>query len=142
MTHSAAAILSLVILVSGSACSPAVPTKANNTPNNPQTMPTNSADQDPLDKPAEVAVPGPYMKAFLVAYEDFRRDPDIPAEKKDISNYSIEFRQNAESYSIFFFARRPENEKLSPGGESSLGKDVSYTVRKSDYKVTSKLFYK
>jgi len=102
----------------------------------------NEIYQDPLAQPAEVSVTGEYMQAFLVAYEAFQKDVDIPREKKRIENYSIEFRQNSMSYTIFFFAKRGEAERLSPGGESSLGKDVSFRIRKKDFQVIDRLFYR
>lgn len=108
----------------------------------PQSTNASEAQQDPLENPAEITVTGEYLSALLVAYEDFQKDPDIPAQKKRITNYSVEFRQDRDNYIIFFFAKRPPSEQLSPGGESSLGKDVSYKVRKRDYQITAKSFYR
>lgn len=108
----------------------------------PQLTNANEAEQDPLESPAEMTLTGEYLTALLVAYEDFKKDPDIPPQKKRMTNYTVEFRQDPENYIIFLFAKRPPNEQLSPGGESSLGKDVSYKVRKSDYHITGKSFYR
>ncbi len=110
---------------------------------NMQVQPTNiNIDQDPLDLPVEVKVSGEYMKAFLVAYEAFKTDPLIPEEKRRIENYSIEFRQRGDAYFILFLAKRKPSERELEGGESELGKDVMYVIKKQDYKIAAKQFYK
>jgi len=110
---------------------------------NMQAQPTNfNTDQDPLDLPVEGKVSGEYMKAFLVAYEAFKTDPLIPEEKRRIENYSIEFRQRGDVYFIHFFAKRKPSERELEGGESELGKDVMFVIKKQDYKIAAKQFYK
>lgn len=92
--------------------------------------------------PAESSVSGEYMQAFLVAYNAFKDDPLIPDQKRKVENYEISFRQDSEAYFIFFGAKRLPSERNLLGGESELGKDVTYAVRKKDYKIIARQFYK
>lgn len=108
-----------------------------------QTPPANKvSEQDPLDLDAEVRVGGEYLKAFAAAHEAFKSDPLIPAEKKRLENYNVEFRQSGDLYHVLFSAKRLPHERELDGGESELGKDVMYTIRKADYQIVKRLFYR
>ena len=102
----------------------------------------SEAEQDPLKTPAEATVAGEYMRALLSAYQDFKKDPDIPAHKKNIANYTVEFRQDDQSYIIYLIPKQTTGEGPVVGGETTLGKEVSYTISKKDYKITAHYFYK
>lgn len=85
---------------------------------------------------------GEYLKAFAAAHEAFKSDPLIPAEKKRLENYNVEFRQSGDLYHVLFSAKRLPHERELDGGESELGKDVMYTIRKADYQIVKRLFYR
>lgn len=102
----------------------------------------SDAQQDYLNAPVKSKMRGEHMKAFLVAYSAFKEDAEIPDIKKQIENYSVELREVDNSYFILFIAKRSKNERGMKGGTSELGKDVTYTIRKSDYQIISRLFYK
>jgi hypothetical protein len=53
-------------------------------------QPKSPANHTDSTAPAEIS--GEYLKAFLVAYQDFKRMSDLPTKKKQIENYQIEFR--------------------------------------------------
>src|SRR6266536_2793340 len=97
-------------------------------------------EQESMCGSSEVQVHGEYMKAFLVAYKAFEEDTDIPSQKRHIENYILRFSQDKDNYFVVFVAKRKPKEHALAGGESELGKDVRYTVRKSDYRVASRLF--
>ncbi len=97
---------------------------------------------DPLEIPVEIKLNGEYLKAFVAAYSSFKDDPLIPDQKKQIENYQIEFRQRGDLYFVLFLAKRKSTERELEGGESELGKDVMYTISKTDFKIVDKKFYK
>ena len=83
------------------------------------------------------------MRALLTAYEAFKAEPKIAEKKKAIGNYNFEFRQDQTAYFIFFVPKLlPEEEGKVVGGESELGRSVTYAVRKSDYTIIARQFYK
>ena len=137
-THFGIALVSLAVLFSQcqQITSEAGRTKMESQPTN------NSANQDPLNLPVDGKISGNYMKAFLTAYDAFKADSLIPEDKKRIENYRIEFRQHGDVYFILFFAKRKPNERGLEGGESELGKDVMYSIRKTDYQIIKRLFFK
>jgi hypothetical protein len=103
----------------------------------------NSQNMDPINgKPEELSIDGEYLRAFIVAYEDFKEDNSIPFDKKRIENYNIKFKQDTGSFYILFLAKRTLQEKGSKGGSSSLGQDVEYSVTKDEYKIKRKQFFK
>jgi len=108
----------------------------------PSKRDTRHEDQDPLELPVVEKISGEYMKAFLAAYEAFMADPLIPDGKRGIENYSVEFRQRGDLYYILFFAKRKPSERELSGGESELGKDVIFTIRKTDYQIVERFFFK
>lgn len=87
-------------------------------------------------------ISGQMMKAFLVAYDAFKNDPAISQGKKRIENYDIEFSQRRKGYVVLFTARRLPSERELEGGESSLGRDVEYTVSKKDYQIVERMMFK
>ena len=87
-------------------------------------------------------ISGQMMKAFLVAYDAFKNDPAISQGKKRIENYNIEFSQRRKGYVVLFTARRLPSERELEGGESSLGRDVEYTVSKKDYQIVERMMFK
>jgi len=92
--------------------------------------------------PADAKVSGEFLKAFLAAMESFKVDPQIPDGKRKIENYDIEFRQGQSSYYIYFIPRKMPFEIPAGGGESALGKWVTYEIRKTDFQITARQFYK
>jgi hypothetical protein len=98
--------------------------------------------KDPLELPVAAKVQGHFLKAFVAAYDSFKSDSMIPDSKKRIENYEIEFRQQSNWYFVLFFAKRNERERELLGGESELGKDVMYTIRKEDFSIVEKKFFK
>ena len=95
-------------------------------------------NQRPLEvSPPQCRIEGEFGKAFSAAYEAFRNDRDIPEGKKLIENYHIEFRQNQTAFFISFMA-----EPVHIGGESELGKDVTFAIDKKTYAIIGRNFYK
>jgi len=95
-----------------------------------------------MDDSKEIGVPGELMKAFIVAYEAFLKDPEIPKEKRRIENYDIGLSQEGEYYMVFLAPTRRPGEPMRPGGSTELGKAVRFKIRKKDYQVIDKLFYR
>jgi hypothetical protein len=87
-------------------------------------------------------ISGELMKAFLAAHETFKNDADIPELKRRVENYEIELRQTGDSFIVYFIPKLKAGERPLRGGETELGKEVSYTISKKDYKVTAREFYR
>jgi hypothetical protein len=85
---------------------------------------------------------GECLKAFLIAYESFKRDPDIDIQKRQIENYDVHFSESEQVYLILFFAKRLPNEIHLKGGETGLGRDVEYAINKKTYQIVEKRFFK
>lgn len=104
----------------------------------------NNDTQDAIQGSSKVRtrISGQRMRAFLVAYDAFKNDPAISQGKKQIENYDIEFSQRRTGYVVLFAARRLPSERELEGGESSLGRDVEYTVSKKDYQVVERMMFK
>ena len=90
----------------------------------------------------KTSVSGEYMKAFLVAYDAFKEEPDIPDPKRRLDNYNIELSEDSELYFVFLYAKRKPSERNLKGGESELGRDVTYTIGKKDYHIVARVFHK
>lgn len=66
-----------------------------------------------LSSEPEREVSGKFMEAFLLGYKSFIKDTQIPSAKKDLENYTIEFRQDNEYYYLTFAGDRTPSD--SPG---------------------------
>lgn len=108
----------------------------------PRVGTSDQENHKPMSDSKEVQVQGDYMKAFLIAYEAFRDDIEIPPQKRHIENYILRFSDDKNNYFVVFVAKRKPAERDLAGGESKLGKDVRYTVAKSDFRIVSRLFFK
>lgn len=106
-------------------------------------LPRNEATmQEPKPLAVEGKVPGEYLKAFLVAHTTFAKDSEIQLNKRKIENYWVTFSQTPDSYKVDFFAKRKPSELDLDGGESELGRDVTYLVDKKTYQIVLRQFYK
>jgi hypothetical protein len=90
----------------------------------------------------EIAVDGDKLKAFMVAFEDFKNDSSIPDEKKLLQNYIILFSRGRACTYVSFHAKRLESERGLKGGEATLGRDMKYCVSTINYKVTERILSK
>jgi hypothetical protein len=84
---------------------------------------------------------GEEMKAFLVAHEAFKKEPGIPPGKKLIENYNIQLQLEKDGYGVKFIPKHSPGEESTRGGETSLGKEVSFIISKN-YKFVKRFFYK
>jgi hypothetical protein len=50
----------------------------------------------------EIEISGAYMKAFLVAYDHFKKHPGIPERKKLSENYALSFGQDSQHCHVLF----------------------------------------
>lgn len=98
-------------------------------------------EQDWFNLRLDSNVDGTYMKAYLVAVESFKAETVIPEAKKSIDNYKLELRQDRDFYFVLFLAKRQPSERNLRGGESALGVDVMYTIRKTNYDLISRKFF-
>src|SRR5437764_4693125 len=109
--------------------------------NDVQDLKKVTVESNPLP-PVESSVSGEYIKAFLTAYEAFKEEQGIPAEKRKLENYTVEFRHKGDSILVLFFAKRLPSEQGLVGGESQLGRDVLYSVSNQDYRLLGRNCFK
>lgn len=93
-----------------------------------------------LDLPVELSLDGAKLNLILVAVEEFRKDKEIPKEKKDFSKYNIELRQDENFFFVIMNVKR-NPEKDYAGGETEDGIDVTYFISKKDRNV-KRVFHK
>jgi hypothetical protein len=132
----------LILVVFLTCCTQSAKDSAGN--NARQTSTVEQGDRGQMlqpNTPVEARVAGPYLKAFLVSYESFNNDPQIPEAKRPLENYDFEFRQGKTSYFIWFIPRSAHSGPIV-GGDTELGRAVTYSVSKADFRITGKQFYK
>lgn len=99
--------------------------------------------KDVAEKNVSQRLSGIYLKAFLTAHDSFLKDKEIPENKKNLANYDVIFLNEKEFYIVTFQAKRtPEEERTLLGSESSLGKDTTFLINKSDFSLNKRAFYK
>ena len=80
---------------------------------------------------------GAYLKAFVIAYEDFKKIPDLPIHKKQLTNYTIGMRTSSDgkNYYITFtpIYTPPKNGIVDVERDSEMGRLVGYTIRVKDF---------
>lgn len=90
--------------------------------------------------------PGIYLKAWPVAYDNFRALDELSDEQKDLKHYKIGFAENEQNYLVVFSALLlPQiNEAGQPEGilRTTLGKSMRYEIDKQSLKVVSRKYYK
>lgn len=116
----------------------------NNNANTNINKTDNSDDEKiPENLPITLKMEGGELKAISIAFESFKIDELIPENKRNIENYKVILRQNKQKYYIGFSPKYSETEKLNPpdGGETSLGKSVTFIIGKQDFKLKRRVFF-
>jgi hypothetical protein len=119
----------------------------------------NQQMQD-LEKPAEIdtvmvsridpftILKGDLLRLFQITYDSFSKDKKIPSEKKNLEDYKIEFKQDEKYWYVYYGVSDERKEvllksrRLPRGGSTETTKDVLYIVRKQDYQLISRKFFK
>lgn len=93
-----------------------------------------------------VTLSGENMKAFVITWNSFNKIKDLPSEKKNLEHYSILFNSDSQSIYVTFepiplpVAKNTQElkkqvESMSTGGDSPVGRWMSYTVSRRDFKI-------
>lgn len=106
----------------------------------PEQVVQPTPEQEDKSKMSEIGVDGNSMRAFLVAYDDFMKEPKIELTKKQIKNYNIGFQYVDGIYQIRFVPKRETGEKLLFGGSTSLGKIVKYWIDDKTFQIIERKF--
>jgi hypothetical protein len=77
----------------------------------------------------------------VVAYEAFKGETKIPENKRRLGNYQIFFSRERGNYHVTFMGKRLATEADLVGGESELGRSVTYVIR-SDFTLLGRAFAK
>ena len=81
------------------------------------------------------------MQLVALAIEAFKNEGKIPVEKKNLDNYTLEWRQDSEVYMISFLVKRDPKQSYV-GGETENGVDVTYVINKATQQIVAHVFYK
>ena len=90
-------------------------------------------------------IPGPYLKAWQVCYEDFRTIPDLTDEQKELKHYKIGITQSDSHFIVLFQGLLlPEIVDGQPVGtiRSIFGLSTKYWVDKTTLEISKRLFLK
>ena len=87
-----------------------------------------------------VTIPGEGMKAFQVAYADFRQLKELPASQKRLENYGIGLGLEGDLLTVEFVPRTAPGEQMRPGCCTSLGRSVKYYISRSNYRIVKRIF--
>ena len=90
-------------------------------------------------------VPGPYLKAWNVCYEDFQSIPELTPEQKELWHYKIGFTENETHFIVLFQGLLlPEIVDGKPAGtiRATFGLSTKYWVDKNTLRISKRLFLK
>lgn len=90
-------------------------------------------------------IPGPYLAAWQVSYDDFKSMPDISDAQKALKHYKIGFTHNENEYIVLFQALLlPEIVDGAPQGtiRPTFGRSTKYWVDRKSLAITKRLFLK
>jgi hypothetical protein len=104
-----------------------------------------AASAESQAKPNTVAAPfevsGTYIAAFEAAYREFLRISDLSKSRKRLENYRIRFTEDESNYYVKFVPRLAIGDSAREGGETTLGREVQFTVRRTDLAVVRRTYY-
>lgn len=87
-------------------------------------------------------VPGTYLKAFLAAYGDFRKIPDLPEHKKNLENYTIYIglSPDGKNYYVTFTPKYvpPKYGVTDVTKDGGMGRRVGYTIRLQNFSIAKR----
>ena len=91
----------------------------------------------------DIPVDGNAFKAFLVAYELFSKDEQIPVNKRSILQHNVKILRESKLYVVAFRAKRNMSSltNLEYGGATDFGVDVDYYINSENYIFQKRLFY-
>lgn len=88
----------------------------------------------------DVVVSGEQARAIIVAERAFQGNPNIPAAKKDLRNYTLEIIEENSTIKVTFGHRQHPDEAGSMGGSGKLGVSVCFFIDRATWSVTRVLF--
>jgi len=95
-----------------------------------------------VEKNLSQSISGEYMKAFVVAYDAFRKSPGLKKSKKSLDNYNLEFSEDAKNYVVHFHVKPLPGTVTGLGGETTIGREEQFTIAKSNSKIVQDLLYR
>lgn len=105
-------------------------------------MNNDVAHVDFLNLPVTNTIQGKVLEALLVSYRSFEDNASIPLEKRNITNYDIEVREDDRTFYILFNAHRTKEESELDGGISAAGQDIVFIIDRSTFEIKKWFFVK
>ena len=91
-------------------------------------------------------VPAPYLRAWQIAYDDFRRIPGLTDAQKDLTHYKVGFTENESQYIVLLLglALPYIDDNGNPNGivNAVYGRSTKYWIDKKTNEIAKRLFYK
>ena len=90
-------------------------------------------------------VPGNYLKAWMVALEDFTSIDDLEVSQKQLHHYKFGFSENADQFVVEFQALllpNVDNGEVDGVIRATHGRTTRYWINKSSMEIDKRLFYK
>ncbi len=81
------------------------------------------------DGKREQVIPGRLLIYFFIAHEAFSKD------QANLKDFTVSIQEEESEVRIHFVPNRAPNERPTLGGRTSLGREVTYYVSKTDQKI-------
>jgi hypothetical protein len=139
MNHSRIFVIPFVILVSIGQIAPTGTSRAHGS----KPLSTVDESQEPSSSSiGSIKVDGNQLRLFLVAYDSFKSEPEIPASKRQIQNYSVYFHEDRGNYIVSFLPKLLPGEELDYGGDTKMGRPVDYVIDSKTFRLLGRVFGK
>ncbi len=90
----------------------------------------------------KIMIPGKYMEAWKISFDDFHKIDDLTADEKSLEHYDIEFGEDKECYIIEFIPRLLSEEIGRKMKKMVIGRNIKYWIEKINMKIKKREFYK
>ncbi|MFC1665536.1 hypothetical protein ACFL17_07915, partial [Pseudomonadota bacterium] len=102
-------------------------------------------DKGAIENLKKTLLPGNYLKAWSICYQDFLNIQDLTEEQKQLRHYNIRITEDKEHYVIEFqglLLPYVENGRPVSVLTGIFGRETRYWVNKDTYAISKRLFYK
>lgn len=102
-------------------------------------------DESAVAALGSVALPGNYLKAWSVCYDNFLKIEDLTEDQKQLHHYNVRITEDKERYVVEFLGLLlPYIDQGDPASiiTAVFGRSMKYWVQKDTFQISKRLFYK